>query len=127
MLLPASLALRDVASEENDDSMKFLTRQTARPVVRVIGTRGTEDFCAGGHALAKLLGKGGERSFIDTESAQAVPRETYGDPSRTLILGCYIFCRSHLVEKPSEPVTSGGRVAKREEFVSRGERGGARN
>src|SRR5437868_1896259 len=122
MLLPASLALRDVASEEDDDSMKFLTRQTARPVLRVVGAGGAEDFRAGGHALAELLGKGGERSFIDTESAQAVPRETYGDPSRTLILGCDSFCRSYLVENPFEPVTSGGTAAKGEKFVSRCER-----
>src|SRR5271170_7229005 len=108
MLLPASLALRGVASEENDDSMKVLTCQATYPVLRVAGTGGAEDLRASGHALAELLWKGGQRSFIDTESAQTVPCETYGDPSRTLILGCDSFCRSYLVENPFEPVTPGG-------------------
>jgi hypothetical protein len=104
MLLPASLALRDITSEEDDDSMKVMTRQTADPVVRVIGTGGTEDFCAGGHALAELFREGGERSFVDSERAQAIPGETYGDPSYAGILGRDGFCGSYFLDKSLEPL-----------------------
>src|SRR5258705_11786649 len=104
MLLPASLALRAVASEENDDSMKVFTRQTARPVVRVIGTRGTKDLCAGGHALTELLGEGGECSFVDAERAQAIPGETDGDPSYAGTLGRNGFCGSYFLDKSLEPL-----------------------
>src|SRR5260370_1098320 len=81
-----------------------------------------EEFRQG---MAELLWKGRERSFIDTESSQTVPCETYSDPSRILILACDSFCSSYLVENSFEPVTSGGTAAKGEEFVSRGERGRA--
>src|SRR5258708_7351855 len=104
MLLPGSLALRDVASEENDDSMKFLTRQTARPVVRVIGARGAEDFRAGGHALTELFREGGECSFVDAERAQTVPGETYGDPSYAGTLRCDGFCGSYFLDESLDPL-----------------------
>jgi hypothetical protein len=103
MLLPASLTFRDIASEEDDDRMKVMIRQTAHPVVRVIGTRNTEDFCPGGHALTELFREAGERIFVDAERAQTIPGETYGHPSCAGILRFDGFCGSYFLQKSLEP------------------------
>ncbi len=85
MLLPASLAFCNIACEQNHDGMKFLTRQPPHPVLRVVGSGCAENLRTGSHALAELFGEGRERSVIDAERSQAIPRKPYRHPSRSRV------------------------------------------
>src|SRR5882672_9963179 len=71
----ASLALRNIASEEDGDGMQFRTGQTTYPMFRLICSSGAQYLCPRRHALLKLFRKGCERFFVHAQSAQAVPCE----------------------------------------------------
>ena len=86
MLLPASLAFRNIAREENDDRVKFLTCQSTDPILWVVGSRCADNLGSGRHALAELLGKRSERSLVDPKSSQTFPRKPYRYPSRSGVL-----------------------------------------
>jgi peroxiredoxin family protein len=57
VLHAASLALRNVASEKNNDGMKIGACQPTCPVFRVVSTCQTQDIRPSCHSLAKFLGK----------------------------------------------------------------------
>src|SRR5579885_1724015 len=80
VILPAALALGDIAREQDDDRVKIGASDVADPMPRMVCASSTDDFGASGHALAEFLRKGGERSFVDAESLQSVPGESHGDP-----------------------------------------------
>src|SRR5690242_2662716 len=72
VLVPAPLAFRDIAGEQNGNGMQVRACQAPQPVVRMVGARGPENICSRGHSLTELLGKGGQRGFIHSECLQAV-------------------------------------------------------
>ena len=61
MLPDATLALRDIPGEEDDDGMEIRTGQAADPMVGVIGACIVEYPRPGRHALAELFGEGRQR------------------------------------------------------------------
>ncbi len=46
VLLDAALALRHIAGEKDDDGVKFRTGQPTDPMIRVVGSRVSEDLRA---------------------------------------------------------------------------------
>src|ERR1700739_3826966 len=112
MLDAASLAFRNIAGKENRDRVQVGTGETACPVIGMIRAGGPEDLRAGCHALTKLLGKRGERFFIDAQRSQTIPGEGDCDPSGTRLACPDISRRANLLADSFYPRPSRCRIAK---------------
>ena len=98
----------------------------ARPPTQCSGAVGAgvaEDVRAGRHALAELVGKGGQRLLGHAERAQAVPGERQRDPAiRAVHRGARVRGRLHLVQQLGQPRPAARGGVERQELVAPGDR-----
>ena len=66
MLRQASLALRFIAGEQDDDRVEVRAGQAADPVVWMVLSGVAEHLRARNHALLELFGESGQRSLVHT-------------------------------------------------------------
>jgi hypothetical protein len=109
-----ALALRGVASEQDDDRVEVGAGEASDPVIRMIRTAVAEHFRAGHHALLELFGKRAERRVVHAEGAQAVTSEGDRDPAvGRSDGGAHGFGRMHRVQNRGEPRAAASRATER--------------
>ena len=126
VLRDAPVVLRRVPRKENDDRMQIGARKAADPMFGGVHAGVAEHLRARRHALLELLRKRRERSLVQSERAEAVPGESRRHPALVLV-----DARTHRGRRMNRlfdrrrPGAAPGSVAKRQKFVSGGERRGA--
>src|SRR5262249_30850866 len=127
VLLDAALSLRHIASEKDDDGVKVRAGQLTDPVIRMVGSRVSENFGPSCHSLPKLFRKGGQRLLGNTERPQPVPSKGHRHPAG---VNCarrpYDLTGAYLVNNTCEPGSAGGGLSEGEETVPRRQSAGTR-
>ena len=131
MSFPCSRTQRSCSALSRAKRMTIACRSgLARPPTQCSGSVRAgvpERLGPGGHALLELLRKRRQRSLVQSERAQAVPGESRRHPP--LVLGDAGLHRSRRMNRLLDrrhPRAAAGCVAKRQKFVARRERRGAR-
>ena len=119
VLRHASLALRFIAGEKDNDGVQSRARQATYPVVWMVCSCVAEHLRAGHHTLPELFRERGQRSLVNTQCTQAIPSERHGHPALFLFdRSTYLRGRLNLLPDRRQPRPSARRISKREEFVS---------
>ncbi len=83
----AAALLRRVPRKENDDRVQIGARKPADPMLGSVQAGVAEHLRPGRHAVLELLGKRRERGLVQSERAQAVPRESRRHPALVAVDG----------------------------------------
>ena len=119
VLRDAPVMLRRVPRKENDDRMQIRARKAADPMFGGVHAGVAEHLRPRRHALLELLGKGRERSLVQSERAQAVPGESRRHPALVLIdAGAHRRRRMNRLLDRRHPGAAAGSIAKRQKFIS---------
>src|SRR4029077_329433 len=81
MLRHASLALRFIAGEKDNNGVETRARQATYPVDWMVCSCLAEHLRAGHHTLPELFRERGQRSLVNTQCTQTIPSECDGHPA----------------------------------------------
>src|SRR3954453_1778125 len=122
MLTLASIALGDVAREENYDGVHGRAREIAEPLARVTRAADPENGRAGRHALTKLLRERRQRGVTDPGRAQTAAGKPDRAPAGVGRGRSDRAAGADPVHEPGQPGSTCRAIVERQKLVSGSER-----